>query len=246
MNEHHNFFDINKFPKDWGIIGFPISMSRIANAQSPQSCITDLEFLTQKIQTNQVGANFIYTEGVYMNLDHNAYETKNKLARTAVSHMRGVRKLISKNFQKFQIEDAFSFESWFQMYLSHKDFFKALKEVEELYETDTTFQKLIHQDAKDQGRELTKYQLSFYLEEHTFAYLALHRQLTLRNEFVKGREEWVLFVYPGSPLKGQRGQIYLFQKYPLKLGIDTNPYKGQYDLLERKFIPYLEVDLENY
>lgn len=234
------YFDINKFPKDWGIIVLPISMSRIGNAQSPQACIDALNFFLNKIDVNRVGANFLYSEGLYMNLEKDAYETKNNFARTAVSHMHGVRNLVAKNHRKFQIDHAFNFESWFQMYLSHKDFFEAFKEVKKLYETDPEFQKQVEIDAKEQGKELTERQISFYLEEHTFAYLLLNRELTLRNEFVNGRERWVLLAYPGNP---PRGQIYLFQKDPLGLNEDSNPYKGQYDLVNRRFIPYLRVDL---
>lgn len=220
----------------------PISMSRIGNTQSPQACIDALDLFLKKIDVNRVGANFLYSEGLYMNLEMDAYETKNKFARTAVSHMLGVRNLISKNHQRFQIDHAFNFESWFQMYLSHPDFFEVLKKVRNLYDADPEFQKQVALDAEEQGKELSERQVSFYLEEHVFAYLLLNRQLTLRNEFVNGREQWVLLAYPGSP---PRGQVYLFQKDPLGINEDSNPYKGQYDLSKQKFIPYLNVNLEN-
>ena len=234
------FHDINKFPKEWGIIAFPISMTRIGNALSPQACIDFLEFFLQKIDVNRVGANFIYSEGLYMNFEQDAYVTKNNFAKTAVSHMLGVRNLVAKNHRKFQIDSAFNFSSWFQMYLSHKDFFKVMDHVRLLYEQDGQFRAYVATDAMEQGKELTERQVSFFLEEHTFAYLLLNRQLMLNNEFVLGREQWVLLAYPGSPPKGQ---IYLIQKDPLGLNGDQNPYKGQYDLDRKCFIPYLEVEL---
>lgn len=236
------YFDINKFPKNWGTIVFPISMSRIGNAQSPQECIDALDFFLNKIEENKVGAHFIYSEGLYMNFEQDAYDTKNRFARTAVSHMLGVRNLVSKNYRKFQIDHAFSFESWFQMYLSHKDFFEVLKTIRALYDSDPEFQRQVALDAEEQGKELTDRQISFYLEEHTFAYLLLNRQLTLRNEFVNGREQWVLLAYPGNP---PRGQVYLCQMDPLGLNEDSNPYKGQYDLVNKRFVPYAKVDLLN-
>jgi len=232
----NQYFDINKFPKDWGIIVLPISMSRIGNTQSPQACIDALDHFLPKIDLNRVGANFIYSEGLYMNLEQDAYTTKNDFARTAVSHMRGVRNLVSKNHRKFQIDHAFNFDSWFQMYLSHKDFFEAFRMVRELYDTDSEFKQKITLDAEEQGKELTERQLAFYLEEHTFAYLLMNRKLTLRNEFVNGREQWVLFAYPGNP---PQAQMYLVQKDPLGINGDSNPYKGQYDLEEKVFVPYI-------
>ncbi|MEJ0054029.1 MAG: hypothetical protein WDN10_04920 [bacterium] len=236
------YFDINKFPKDWGIIVFPISMSRIGNAQSPQACIDAMRFFLDKMTANRVGANFIYSEGLYMNFERDAFETKNRFANTAVSHMGGVRNLFLKSSRELQIDSALSFESWFQMYLSYKDFFSAFKSVRKLYEDDADFRNYVASDAKAAGKELTEEQLSFYLEEHTFAYLLMNRQLRLRNDFVNDREQWVLLAYPGMPLLGQ---VYLVQKDPLGINDDSNPYKGQYNLEKKVFIPYLKVDLEN-
>jgi hypothetical protein len=78
----NTFFDINHFPQSWGMIVFPISMSRITNAQSPEKCIEYISFLSKKILINKVGANFLYSEGLYMNFE----EEKNHLAQTAVAH----------------------------------------------------------------------------------------------------------------------------------------------------------------
>lgn len=242
MNKNE-FFDINKFPKDWGIIVLPISMSRIGNTQSPAACIDALDFFLNKIVVHRVGANFIYSEGLYMNFETDAYKTKNQFAQNSVSHMNGIKNLVAKNGHKFQIDHAFSFESWFQMYLSHKDFFNAYKRIQEFYKNDIGFQQAVAQDAQDQGKELTEQQLSFYLEEHTFEYLLINRELSLGNDFVNGREQWVLNVYPGKPA---RASIYLYQKDPLQLNEDSNPYKGQYDLMAKKFIDYEKVDLETF
>lgn len=237
------FYDINKFPRDWGLIVFPISMSRIGNAQSAQACIDAVAFFMEKISVHRVGANFIYSEGLYMHFEKDSHETKNKFANSASSHMGAVRNLVTKNRSRFQIDFAFSFESWFQMYLSHKDFFGVYRTVCKLYESDSEFRKWVAKDAEEQGKKLDERQLSFYLEEHAFEYLLINRELTLHNDFVNGREQWVLNVYPGKPAKAQ---IYLIQNDPLKLNDDSNPYKGQYDLMEKKFIDYCNVDLETF
>lgn len=236
------YFDINKFPQDWGMIVFPISMSRIGNAQSPTECIEWLRHFLPKILLNRVGAHFIYSEGLYMNFEQDGFDTKNRFANTAVSHMGGVKNLLQKHNREFQIDTAASFESWFQMYLSHRDFFSCFTAVKKFYESDIEFQKYIAIDALANGKELTDAQLNFYLEEHTFSYLLINRQLRLQNDFVQDKQQWILEAYPGSPMLGR---VYLFQKDPLSLNSDSNPYKGQYDLSTHKFIPYAKVDLEN-
>ena len=241
--EKNIFYDINRFPKDWGLIVLPISMSKIISTQSAESCIAALTDMLPKIAINRVGAHFVYSEGLYMNLERDAFISKNNFAHAAVGHKRAVQKLLIANRQKFQIENAVSYESWFQMYLSHKAFFNAYKTVRDLYDSDKQFQFWVGEDAKENGRELTEEQLSFYLEEHTFHYLLMNRQLELHNDFVNGKEKWVLNCYPGSALKGE---IYLVQQDPLDINKDTNPYKGTYDLVEKKFIDYLKVDLETF
>jgi hypothetical protein len=78
MNKNpEQLHDINKFPATWGILLFPISMSRIDNSQSPQKYENYLKFFTSKVQTPKVGIHFFYTEGLYMNFEEKAYETKN-------------------------------------------------------------------------------------------------------------------------------------------------------------------------
>lgn len=239
----NQFFDINKFPKDWGVVVFPISMSRISNAQEPRAIMNTLDFFLNKVSISRVGVNIIYTEGLYMNFEKNIFETKNRFAQTAVCHMGGVKNIIQKEFKKYQIHDAFNFESWFHVYFAYADFFNVLKKVQDLYKKDKVFQTYIALDAKEQKRKLTKQQLAFYLEEHAFSYLLLNRQLQLHNDFVNGREQWVLLCYPGKP---PRGQIYVYQKDILNINEDSNPYKGQYDTVEKKFIDYKNVDLTTF
>jgi len=240
MSEFH---DINRFPKDWGLLVFPISMSRIATGQHQKHYIEWLLQLAEKIQSNQVGANFLYSDGLYMNFENNAFETKNRFASTATSHKQGMLRLLDKHRQTFQIRSAFSFQSWFQMYLSHPDFFARLSDIRKLYSEDTLFQRYVALDAQDHERELTVHQIEFYLEEILFYYLASNRQLHFSNEYVQNREQWVLLCYPGSPL---RAEIYLHQLDPFGLNSEKNPYKGSYDLSKRVFINHETVDLKQY
>ncbi len=239
----NQFFDINKLPATWGILVFPISMSRIENSQSASSCFEYIKIFDDKYKEPKVGAQFIYTEGLYMNFEERAYETKNKFAQRMVNHKQGLQKLIAKNFHHYQIANAFNFEAWFQMYLSHPDFFSVVAQAKMLYDTDTLFQKYVAEDSRVMERELTSQQLNFLIEEHVFSYLLLNRQLRLQNEYINGREEWLLLCYPGKPLLSE---IYFYQKDILKINTDTNPYKGHYDLTQKRFYNFNEIDLENF
>ncbi len=71
-------------------------------------------------------------------------------------------------------------------------------------------------------------------------YLLLYKQINLRNEYILGREEWILWVYPGVPSKAL---VYLFQKNPFKLKSD-NPYIGQYNLENGKLYDFNNFDLD--
>ncbi len=232
------FFDINKFPKGWGLIVCPISMNRISNSQNAENYIEYLRAFAAKTSEPRVGIHFLYTEGLYMNMPGAAHEMKDSYAASAISHANACRKLLKKYHLEFQIQDAFSFDSWFQMYLQHPDFLSALRTVEKFYEQDAVFQDLLAADARENGKEFNEHQKAFFLEEHTFAYLLLNMQLKMRNNFVEGREAWILMVYPGTPPKAQ---AYLLQQNPLGLGPCQNPYPGQYDLVSKKFVDYTKI-----
>lgn len=222
---------------------FPVSMGRIAHGQHQKMYVEWLEFFLNKILLNKVGAHFLYSDGLYMNFETDAFKTKNAFAQASVSHKQGMLNLVQKNYRKFQIESAFSFQSWFQMYLAYPDFFSNFSEIRKIYDSDAKFQKYLELDAKDQNREMSENQIAFYLEEHLFWYLLSNRKLRIENEFVEHREQWILSCYPGPP---PRAQIYLFQLDPLKINLDSNPYKGQYDLDKKVFVDYMKTDIETY
>jgi desulfoferrodoxin (superoxide reductase-like protein) len=90
----NKYYDINKFPKDWGMLVFPISMGRIAHGQHQKHYVEWLELFLDKISSNQVGAHFLYSDALYMNFETDAYKTKNAFAQASVSHKQGLMRLI--------------------------------------------------------------------------------------------------------------------------------------------------------
>lgn len=243
------FFDINKLPKDYGILVFPISIARAEHkhGQDPDQCLEYIRhFSPNKISEPKVGLNMVYGDYLYMNSQEPAISLKNKFTSIVLRHKNSVQNLISKNSTEFQIQQAFSFEVWNQLYLDYKngDFLSDLARLKNIYQEDTYFQKLVADDAKFCNKELTSGQLSFFLEEHLLFYFVSKKAITLPNEYIQGREKWVLWGYPGCQLKGQ---IYMYQKNFFNLSAPENPYENcTYDLTSKLLIDCTKIDLETY
>jgi hypothetical protein len=236
-------FDINKFPATWGMLIFPISMSRIDTGQSASAYEEFLRGFTSKVQAPKVGIHFFYTEGLYMNFEEKAYETKNAFIQKMVNHKNGVKKIIKKHYLEFQIEKSFTFQSWFQMCLSSDDFLSVVRQAEDLYYSDETFRSLLEKDAKSIGKELDERQRNFFLEEFVFSYLAVYSKFEIANPYVEGKEEWELLCYPGKPFLSQ---IYFVQKNICGYEKKLKSYIGHYDLLEKKYYDFLKIDVDTF
>lgn len=235
-------FDINKFPATWGVLLFPISMSRIDTGQSPAEYEKFLKDFTSKVQAPKVGIHFFYTEGLYMNIENNAFETKNAFIQKMVNHKNGVKKFVKKNYLEFQIEKAFTFQSWFQMCLSSNDFLSVLKQARDLYDTDQKFKELVKKDAESIGRELHEQQLQFFLEEFVFSYLAVYSKFEINNPYVEGKEEWELLCYPGKPFISQ---IYFVQRNICGFEKKSKSFIGHYNLIDKKYYDFLKIDVNS-
>ncbi len=239
----NQFFGINKFPKGWGIVAMPISMSRIATGQSAQKCIEwILGFGVTKVTEPKIGLNLIYGDFLYLLSDEKANTLKERFMIEVIKHKNALQKLVVKNKQQLQIQHAFTFQNWNDLYINTKDFDGCLREFRKLYENDKQLQKYIDEDIKFYNREKNENQINFFLEEHLATYLLLYGQISMRNEYVMGREEWRLWVYPGVPCKAL---VYIFQSNPFKLETD-NPYLGQYNLENSKFYEFSKFDLESW
>jgi hypothetical protein len=240
------FYDINKFPKGYGLLVFPISISRMKEGQSPDDCLSFIKhFSPSKISEPKVGLQLIYSDTLYLHSKENASVLKHKNMFSIINHKNNFKKLLDKHKTEFQIQDAFSFQVWAELYLSYEgDFANDFKKIKDLYEIDNNFQKYIKGDAEQQGRDLTEEQLGFYLEEHLMFYLVTKGAVRFPNKFIQGREEWILACYPGAPVKGH---VYLTILNPFKLSNPKNPYENcMYDLESKKLIDFTRIDLDTY
>lgn len=160
-----------------------------------------------------------------------------------VSHSNGLRKIIKKKRMSFQIQNAFSFLTWANLYLETEgDFTMYLGKVKKIYDKDKLFKKYLKEDSKFFSKKLDKNQLEFFLEEFVMTYLWMFKKIKLKNDFVQKREKWILTCYPGVPPKAL---VYLIQKNPFKFKID-NPYLGFYNIENKKLYDFNRIDLETW
>lgn len=239
----NTFFDINKLPPKEGILVFPISMSRISNAQTPNKCWEYVQiFSPNKIVKPLVGVNFIYGDYLYLNSDERANVLKRKFMPLVLQHKHGFKNIIAKN--PYYIDKAFSYTTWNQLLLEAKDFVSYLGELKKIYAADKKLQKYLRDDAEAAGRNnLDSNQINFFLEESLVMYLMAKGRIRMRNDYILDTEKWLLWCYPGKPLKTQ---IYLFQKNFFKLANTNNEYENAYyDLAGKRLYDFLKIDLRS-
>ncbi len=242
QNFTNQFFDINKLPSEEGILVFPISMSRISNSQNAKNCWKYMKiFSPNKILKPLVGLNFIYGDYLYFNSNEKASKLKNKFMPLVLSHRNEFLKTISKN--PFYIEQAFSFTTWNQALLECKDYITLLGELKKFYKKDKSFQKYLKEDfERTRKKKLDENQLNFFLEEILLFYLITKGKMLFRNNYIQGHEKWILWCYPGKPLKSQ---IYLTQINLFGFHNKKNKFETCfYDLEEKKLYDFSRIDLD--
>lgn len=243
--EKNTFFDINKFPQEKGLLVFPISMARISNRQNAENCLSDiLTINSTKISKPTLGVNFVYGDFLYLYSDEKASELKNKYMHEIINHKNATQKILDKNSKDLQIQHAFNFLTWNQLYLGAKDFTFYLRELKKVYQEDEKFQKYVQDDCATFQKEISDNQINFFLEESLMFYFISHGKIILSNNYIENNQKWVLNCYPGKPMKSI---VYVGKLNPFKLDWPENPYQDAfYDLESKQLIRYNDVDLETY
>lgn len=241
----NEFFDINKLPPEKGLLLFGLSMNKLQNRQDAEHCLEDIKYLaTDKISKTNVGLNFIYSDFLYLYSDKPAPELKHSFMNLVIDHRNSVQKLLEKNQMTFQIQHGFNYMVWNQLYVGTKDFNQRFEELKRLYTVDETFQQYLKDDCDVFGREMGDNQINFFLEEILMMYLLSKNQVKLPNEYIENNQKWILFCYPGRPLKST---VYLYQLNPFKLDWPENPYQNaHFDLEANQLIEFDRVDLATY
>lgn len=227
----NQFFDIKRLPAKPGLLVFLISPGKIDNEQSAENVFEQFRHFTfqgdDKIVEPEVGVNLIYGDTLYMYSEKPSADLKNNTLSKVINHRNEFLNII-KQHREF-IRKAFNFFTWNQVQFNLKDknFFDYLAQVEKMYEEDEVFQQYVQKDYEEIGQrdELDDYQRKFFLEEITLFYLIAKKRIPLWNEFVQGKQEWVLNCYPRKPLWSH---IYLQQQNPFNLHAGENKYENAY------------------
>lgn len=242
----NTFFDINKLPPEKGLLLFGLSMNKLFLRQNPEHCLEDIRhFHVVKTTEPNVGLNFIYSDFLHLyNGDKTAPELKNSIMTQIIAHKNGMQNLLAKHKLDFQLQHAFNYMAWAQLYVGTKNFNELLNSLKKIYAGDELFQKYIKEDCEKYGREMGENQVNFFLEEILMFYLMTKNEVKLPNEYIEGQQKWILFCYPGRPLKST---LYMYQLNPFKLDWKENPYQNaHFDLEAKQLIEFDRVDLETY
>ena len=238
--QKNEFFDINKFPSKEGMLVFGISISQISNIQSATKCFSYMDKLIKKILYPYVGLTFLYSDNLYLYQEGGMAKLNKKFQHLMISHKNEFNNILNKNH--WYIRDSFSFITWNQALLEVKNFMDYFSKLKEIYENDKIFQQYLAGDIKRSKKKINEENISFILEEILVFYLASKGKLKFPNKYLNGKEKWVLWCYPGEPLKSE---IYLYQKNFFNLQNKENDYENSYyDLSEEKLYNYDNLDLE--
>lgn len=220
-------------------------MNKLQNRQDAEHCLEDIKYLaTDKISKTNVGLNFIYSDFLYLYSDKPAPELKHSFMNLVIDHRNSVQKLLEKNRLDFQIQHSFNYVVWNQLYVGTNDFYQRFDTLKKLYQEDVLFQKYIQEDCDVYGKEMKDNQVNYFLEEILMFYLLTKNQVMLPNDYIEGNQKWILFCYPGRPLKST---VYLYQLNPFKLDWPENPYQNaHFDLEANQLIEFDRVDLATY
>lgn len=243
---NNKFFDINKLPKEYGILVFPISLSRVQTAQSPKEIIAFLNhFSPSKVSDSKIGVNVVYGDYLYLHSSEPAEKLRNSFAQLVIDHKNGTRRLIRKHRDAFQIQHAFSFQVWNDQYLRYDgDFYMDFIAFKKWAIKDKKMMKYIKEDCEHWGFPMSEEQINFYLEEHLMFYFLSKGKSQIPNDYVQDREKWILWCYPGTQPKAL---VYTYQRNFFDLDNPKNIYQNSaYDLEVKKVIDFTRIDLATY
>lgn len=250
------FYDINKLYRGNGILRFPISMSRISNAQSPAMYFSDYipHINSWKILEPTVNAHFCYATDLYYQYSPEYLgDNRAKFTAESVRHKNEIEKILAKPIVQsgdpnksnaYYIKKLFNFYSRFNLYISYPlDFCTHLSALKRTYDSDALFRRYLQEDCIAGWKEVTDNQTMFFLEEHLLLYLISKMQIQLKHANNESTER-ILIAYPWVPLKHQ---IYIFQQNFLKLPVSKNYYESKrYDLTNKILRDVSKIDLETY
>ena len=112
-------------------------MNKLDNRQNAEHCMEDIRHMgTNKVSKPQIGLNFIYSDFLYLYSDKPAPELKHSFMNQVIGHRNSIQKLIEKSHMEFQIQHAFNYMVWNQLYVGTNNFNKLFEEIKRIYKED--------------------------------------------------------------------------------------------------------------
>jgi hypothetical protein len=226
--------DLNQLPTD-GYVIFPLSMSRVSNAQSAEECYRWLEFFEKKITMLGLDAIFLYTNGLYYNNEEAALEVRKRTNGQMISHSNAVRNLVVKN-RKY-MPQAIHFVPWDYIILNSPEFNDYYQKLKKLDKEDSKFHELVLEVLKD--RKESEANLNFIIEEIAVTHIIRQKLIEFPKTLVK-KDNFRLIAYPGPPLKAD---IYQWKKKILPQNKEFPFYASHYDIANEIIYNFDELDL---
>ena len=190
-------FDISSVPKD-GYLIFPLSMSRLANAQAGPTLYEFLMFFESKIKVISLDVIFLYTNDLYLNSDDRAVDIRKKSLNQMLNHKAEFLGLLLK--ERKYVPQAFHFLPWDYAILNAENFQGAKSNLLEAKNKDQKFHKFLMNDLKKAGREETEANLNFLIEEIVATHLLTQKEIPLPHTLATS-DGWRLICYSGDPIQ---------------------------------------------
>lgn len=190
-------FDISRVPKN-GYLIFPLSMSRLANAQQASVLYDFLKFFEQKIEYISVDVIFLYTNDLYLSVEERAIELRKKVLDQMLNHKNEFLSILLK--EKKYTPQAFHFLPWDYAVLGAEDFSELRARLVKAQHENSEFAAFLQQDLASTGRDETEANFNFLIEEIAISHLLIQKRIPLPHALTTP-EGWRLLCYPGDPLQ---------------------------------------------
>ncbi|EKE29422.1 MAG: hypothetical protein ACD_2C00178G0001 [uncultured bacterium (gcode 4)] len=228
--------DISRVAPNWYLI-FPISMSRIANAQSGKELFEFLKFFESKIPYISIDVIIIYTNWLYFNSEEPALELRKKTLNQMIAHKQEFENIILKS--KKYVPQSFHFLPWDYMILNWEWFQMLKNRLMKAYSENDAFKKSIKMDLESQWRDEIDANISFLIEEIAVTHLLTHRSIPLPKT-LPSEDSWRLVCYPWDPINSLQS-LYKAKilNYDIEKSIWENQYcRSFYNMSEKKLLDY--------
>ena len=229
-------FNINKLPAD-GYLIVPLSMSRLANGQSADACYEILQYFEAKLTMISLDVVFLYTNGLYYNVDDTALAVRRTVNEQMVAHKNRLQNLILKNRQ--YVPGAFHYLPWDYVLLNGENYQACLARLNQEYKEQEAFRNCVLFDLD--GREPTNANIHFVLEEVVATHLIRQKQIEFPKTLVRS-DTFRMVIYPGPYI---HSDYYQYEKklLPLSKSPSESPYDAaHYDYTNKILYDFRDID----